>query len=61
MTDTSIAPNTVLSIELASGAVHVQTGGSGPGLLLLSKEYRMSGCQGIVTAKDDRGNGVNGV
>ena len=35
MTDTSIAPNTVLSIELASGAVHVQTGGSGPGLLLL--------------------------
>lgn len=35
MTDTSIAPNTVLEIELASGPVHLQSGGSGPGLLLL--------------------------
>jgi len=35
MTDTSTAPTTGLSIELASGAVQVQTGGSGPPLLLL--------------------------
>lgn len=35
MTDTSNAPATVLRVELASGPVQVQTGGSGPPLLLL--------------------------
>ena len=43
MTGTSIAPNTVLSIELASGAVHLQTGGSGPGLLLLHHDVGPTG------------------
>ena len=43
MTDTSIAPNTILSIELASGPVHIQTGGSGPGLLLLHHDVGSMG------------------
>ncbi|MEP7215049.1 MAG: alpha/beta hydrolase [Anaerolineaceae bacterium] len=38
MTKISNAPTTVLSIELASGAVQVQTGGSGPPLLLLHQD-----------------------